>query len=70
MTGSAATPYVVISGGSASADERLRIQVIQDLVEGRLLFSLIDMQEAGRAEIPVTQNGTSTLPGFAGSAVS
>jgi hypothetical protein len=72
LTGSAATPYVVISGGSVSASERLRIQVIQDLVEERLLFSLIDMKDdgAGGAEIPVTQNGAYTLPGFAGSAVS
>lgn len=72
LTGSAAAPYAVISGGSVAADERLRIQVIQDLVEERLLFSLIDMKEkgAGGAEIPVTQNGEHTVPGFAGSAVS
>jgi hypothetical protein len=72
LTGSAAAPHVVITGGSVSADERLRIQVIQDLVEERLLFSLIDMKEdgAGGAEIPVTQNGACTVPGFTGSAVS
>ncbi|CAK8721340.1 DUF4469 domain-containing protein [Candidatus Electronema halotolerans] len=72
LTGSAAAPYVVINGGSVSADERLRIQVIQDLVEEQLLFSLIDMKEEGAsgAEIPVTQNGTYSLPGFTGSAVS
>jgi hypothetical protein len=72
LTGSAAAPHVVISGGSVSASERLRIQVIQDLVEERLLFSLIDMKDdgAGGAEIPVTQNGAYSLPGFTGSAVS
>lgn len=72
LTGSAATPHVVISGGSVSANERLRIQVIQDLIEERLMFSLIDMKDdgAGGAEIPVTQNATYNLPGFAGSAVS
>ncbi len=72
LTDSAAAPYAVVSGGSVSANERLRIQVIQDLVEERLLLSLIDMKEKGAsgAEIPVTQNGTYSLPGFAGSAVS
>ncbi|WP_417914536.1 hypothetical protein [Candidatus Electronema sp. JM] len=72
LTGSAAAPHVKITGGSVSADERLRIQVIQDLPAGRLLFSLIDMKAdgAGGNEIPVTQNGAYTLPGFAGSAVS
>ncbi len=35
-------------------------------------FSLIDMKDGGAsgAQIPVTQNETYTLPGFAGSAVS
>jgi hypothetical protein len=72
LTGSAAAPHVVISGGSVSANERLRIQVIQELPTARLLFSLIDMKDGGAsgAEIPVTQNGTYALPGFAGSAVS
>jgi hypothetical protein len=72
LTGSATAPYAVVSGGSVSANERLRIQVIQDLSAERLLFSLIDMKAdgAGGAEIPVTQNGTCSLPGFAGSAVS
>ncbi len=72
LTGSAAAPYAVVSGGSVSANERLRIQVIQDLPGKRLLFSLIDMKDGGAsgAEIPVTQNGTYSLPGFAGSAVS
>ncbi|MCI5150923.1 MAG: hypothetical protein D3916_16325, partial [Candidatus Electrothrix sp. MAN1_4] len=53
-------------------DERLRIQVIQDLVEERLLFSLIDMKDgsASGAAIPVAGNGPYTLPGFSGSAVS
>ena len=72
LTGSAAAPHVVVSGGSVAANERLRIQVIQDLAGERLLFSLIDMKEDGAsgAEIPVTQNGAYTLPGFTGSAVS
>jgi hypothetical protein len=72
LTGSAAAPYAVVSGGSVSANERLRIQVIQDLVEERLIFSLIDMKDDGTsgAEILVPQNGEYILPGFAGSAVS
>uniref|UniRef100_UPI004056C1E6 DUF4469 domain-containing protein n=1 Tax=Candidatus Electronema sp. TaxID=2698783 RepID=UPI004056C1E6 len=66
------TSYVSINGGSTSANERLRIQVIQDLVEERLIFSLIDMKEDGTsgAEILVPQDGEYILPGFAGSAVS
>ena len=74
LTGGATAPapYVEIIGGSLAADERLRIQVIQDLVEERLLFSLIDMKDGGAssAQIPVTVNGLYTLPGFTGSAVS
>ncbi|WYD82290.1 MAG: hypothetical protein V8K32_07840 [Candidatus Electrothrix gigas] len=52
--------------------ERLRIQVIQNLSEERLMFSLIDMKEDGvsGAAIPVTGNEAYTIPGFAGSAVS
>ena len=72
LTDDHATSYVSINGGATSANERLRIQVIQDLVEERLIFSLIDMKNdgAGGAEIPVTGNGAYTLPGFVGSAVS
>jgi len=71
LTGSAAVPYVGINAGTVSADERLRIQVIQDLAAERLLFSLIDMKDggAGGAEIPVIQNGEYIIPGFSGSAV-
>ena len=50
----------------------LRIQVILDLQGGRLLFSLLDMQEGGMAgvEVIVPQNGEYILPGFAGSPAS
>ncbi len=63
---------VRVTGGTVSADTKLRIQVLQDLTEERLLFSLLDMREGGTAgeEVIVTQNGDFTLPGFAGSAVS
>lgn len=54
-----------------TADETLRIQVLLDLRQDVLLFSLLDMQESGRAgaAVTVTSNGTLTLQGFAGSAV-
>ncbi len=72
LTDNAATAHAGINGGGVTADETLRIQVIQDLVEEELLFNLIDMKEDGAAgtEIAVTQNGEYILPGFAGSAVS
>ena len=72
LTGSAASPYVGMTGGTVTADERLRIQVLQDLTENRLLFSLLDMHEGGEegAEVTVTENGAYTLPGFSGLAVS
>ena len=72
LTGSAAVPYVGVNGGTVTADERLRIQVVQDLLDERLLFNLIDMHEGGAAgaEVVVTENGEYILPGFAGSAVS
>ncbi len=72
LTGSAASPYVTATGGSVSADTTLRIQVLQDLQEERLLFSLLDMKKGGAegTELAVTQNGEYTLSGFAGSALS
>ena len=71
LTGSAAAPYVRVTDAIMSGDARLRIQVLQDLAEERLLFSLLDMKEEGAegAEVVVSGNGEYTLPGFAGSAV-
>ncbi len=70
LTGKAAA-YVSVTGGSVSANETLRIQVLLDQRADALLFSLLDMQEGGRAgaAVTVTANGSVTLPGFAGSAV-
>ena len=72
LTGSAATPYVSITGGTTTADERLRIQVEHNRQNDLLSFRLINMQDKGAAGtmIPVTGNGDYTLPGFTGSAVS
>uniref|UniRef100_UPI0040577AD8 hypothetical protein n=1 Tax=Candidatus Electronema sp. TaxID=2698783 RepID=UPI0040577AD8 len=71
LTGKAAAAHVSITGGTASADTSLRIQVVLDLQGERLLFSLLDMKEGGTtgAAVSVTANGAVTLPGFAGSAV-
>ncbi len=72
LTGSAASPLVSVTGGSVAADETLRIQAVLDLRQDVLLFSLLDMQEDGKAgeAKPVMANGEQTLQGFAGSAVS
>ncbi|MCI5130647.1 MAG: hypothetical protein D3904_03805 [Candidatus Electrothrix sp. EH2] len=71
LSGKATSPNVVVTGGVLTADERLRIQVLQDLTDERLLFALLDMQEGGAAgeEVAVKENGTYTLTGFADSAV-
>ncbi len=72
LTGNSAFAHVSIDGGTASADTVLRIQVILDLQGGRLLFSLLDMQEGGAAgaEVIVPQNGEYILPGYVGSPAS
>lgn len=72
LTGSAAAPYTVVTGGTLTADERLRIQVEHNLQDDLLSFRLIDMQDGGTEglPVPVTGNGAFTLPGFSGSAVS
>lgn len=72
LTGSSATAYVSVTGGSVNAAAMLRVQVIQDLPNNRLRFSLLDLTEGGQVadEVPVTQNGDFTLPGFSGSPVS
>ena len=71
LTGSSPLAYVSINGGNVTADTRLRIQVIQDLADNRLRFSLLDMREGGLVanEVTVTENGEYILPGFSGSPV-
>lgn len=72
LTGNATSPSVVITGGTLTVDTRLRIQVLQDLTEQRLRFSLLDIREGSATgeEVIVTQNGAYALPGFSGSALS
>jgi hypothetical protein len=71
LTGKEASAHVSITGGSVSADEILRIQVVLDLRADALLFSLIDRKEGGAAgaAVTVTANGAVTVSGFADSAV-
>ncbi|MCI5149091.1 MAG: hypothetical protein D3916_06860 [Candidatus Electrothrix sp. MAN1_4] len=71
LTGRANNPYVSLTNGTLSGPTSLRIQVIQNLSQGRLLFSLRDMAKQGPEgdQVPVTANGAYTLPGFSGSAV-
>ncbi|WP_417914738.1 hypothetical protein [Candidatus Electronema sp. JM] len=72
LSGSTDAPLVSVTGGTASADEMLRIQAVLDIHAGHLLFSLLDMEEGGKAgpAVTVTANGTLTVQGFPGSAVS
>lgn len=72
LTGKANNPYVSLINGSISAEETLRIQVILDLRQDALFFSLIDMKQDGAAgaAVTVTADGEYTLQGFADSAVS
>lgn len=72
LTDKANSPYVTVTGGSLSADETLRIQVILDLHEGSLSFNLLDMKEGGKAgaAVTVTADGDLTLSGFSDSALS
>lgn len=71
LTGAAASPYVQITGGTASGGEQLRIQVILDLHDNCLRFNLLDMTEGGRtgAVVTITENGELTLQGFTGSLI-
>ena len=72
LTGKAAAPHVSVTGATLTTDERLRIQVLQDLAENRLRFALLDMEEGGAAgeEVVVKETGAYNLPGFNGSALS
>ncbi|WP_417908627.1 hypothetical protein [Candidatus Electronema sp. PJ] len=71
LTGAEDTAYVTVTGGTASGEATLRIQVLLDLQADCLRFNLLDMTEGGvaGAAIAVTTNGDITLQGFAGSPV-
>ncbi len=72
LTGRANSPYVTVTDGTLAADEMVRIQVVLDLHEGDVLFSLLGMDEEGPEgeAVRVTADGPYTLPGFAGSGLS
>ena len=72
LSGKAATPYVSVTGGTLTADERLRIQAVLSPSADQVFFSLLDMKEGGVSgeETAVTQNGIYTVQGFSGSALS
>ncbi|MCI5179827.1 MAG: hypothetical protein D3911_11020 [Candidatus Electrothrix sp. AW3_4] len=72
LTGNAASPYISVIGGTVTADEMLRIQVILDHRKKVLLLSLLDMEKKGRTgtAVSVRENGEYTLQGFTDSAVS
>jgi len=71
LTGNAPAPYVVATFAEMTADEQIRIQAIFDLADNRLTLSLQAMEKRGIAgdAVTVSGNGTYTLPGFSGSAV-
>lgn len=72
LTGNAPAPYVVAIAAEMTAAEQIRIQAIFDLTDNRLTLSVQAMEKRGIAgdAITVPGNGTYTLPGFSGSAVS
>lgn len=72
LTDKSSTPYVTVTGGTLTANETVRIQVILDLHEGHLLFNLLAMEDGGGVgdAVTVTADGAQTLPGFADSALS
>ncbi len=72
LTYRANSPYVTVTGCTLAADETVRIQVVLDLHEGDVLFSLLGMNEEGPAgeAVRVTADGPYTLPGFTNSGLS
>lgn len=72
LTGNADMPYVTVDSGTITADETLRIQAVFDPLASELRLNLLDMQENSKTGVAVivSGNGTYTLNGFSGSAVS
>ena len=70
LTGAAAAPYVRIQSGEGAESEMLRIQAAYDAQAGGLHLSLLGMKSGTGALLAVTANGTYTLHGFSGSAIS
>jgi hypothetical protein len=69
LSSSGTVPLVTVTGGTLAAEgARLRIQVVLDAQDGDLRFSLLDMEEGGKAgdDVRVAANGVYTLPGWTG----
>jgi len=72
LSGSETSPLVRVTDGQLSeADARVRIQAVLNAQDGDLYLSLLDMNKGGVAgdAVRVTGNGTYTLPGYTGSAL-
>jgi hypothetical protein len=69
LSRSGTVPLVTVSGGTLAAEgARVRIQVVRDVQDGDLRFSLLDMEEGGKVgdEVRVAANGVYTLLGWTG----
>ena len=67
LSSSGTVPLVTVTGGVLAAEgARLRIQVIYNAMDDELRFSLLDMEEGGKAgdEVRATANGSYTLLGW------
>ena len=72
LSGAGTAPFAKITDGAASASLMLRIQAALDIGDGHIELMLLDMKEGGKTGAPVrvTANGTFTLSGWDGAAVS
>jgi hypothetical protein len=69
LSSSGTVPLVTVTGGSLSAEgARVRIQVVYNVQDSELRFSLLDMKEGGKTgdEVRAAANGVYTLPGYTG----
>jgi hypothetical protein len=71
-SGEANLPYVTLISGAASVSEIVRIQAVFDNRDSVLRLNLISMNEDGPVgeAVTITVNGSCTLQGFDGSAIS
>jgi hypothetical protein len=69
LSTSGTVPLVTVTGGALSAEgARVRIQVVYNVQDSELRFSLLDMKEGGKVgdDVRVAANGVYTLPGYTG----
>ena len=71
LSGAGTAPFAKITDGAATASLMLRIQAALDIADGHIELSLLGMKEGGKSGAPVrvTANGTFTLNGYDGAAV-